>query len=88
MEEFQKTYTVASIYRGIFMKALQQLFPDYALNASAPNPVADPISTDPTTGNLSLFNDSVMDTAFTDSLVDTLMDDASIFSFWESLNRM
>ncbi|KAJ5220564.1 fungal-specific transcription factor domain-containing protein [Penicillium chermesinum] len=30
LEEFQKTYTVASLYRGIFTKAIQQIFPDYS----------------------------------------------------------
>lgn len=30
LEELQKTYTVASIYRGIFTKAIQQIFPGYS----------------------------------------------------------
>ena len=29
MEELQKTYTVASIYRAVFTKALQLIFPGY-----------------------------------------------------------
>lgn len=29
MEELQKTYTVASIYRGIFLKAMEQICPSY-----------------------------------------------------------
>lgn len=31
MEELQKTYTVASIYRAVFTKALQLIFPGYLI---------------------------------------------------------
>jgi hypothetical protein len=92
MEEFQKTYTVASIYRGIFMKAVQLLFPDYARNTGISNPVTDaivsPIATDSTTRDTSVFNEPVIDSAITDSLVDALIDEASMFNFWESLDRI
>jgi hypothetical protein len=92
MEEFQKTYTVASIYRGIFVKAIQQLFPDYAPSAGTSNHAtdtsADPITTDSTTGNTSVLNEPVIDSAIADSLVDALMDEDSIFNLWESLNRI
>jgi hypothetical protein len=74
------------------MKAVQQLFPDYAPIASASNPatyaIAGPNAIDSTTTNSSVLNDQVMDTAITDSLVDALMDEASIFNFWETLNRI
>jgi hypothetical protein len=90
MEEFQKTYTVASIYRGIFMKAIQQLFPDYSPGASTSNMVADTmtghIATDTATMDASMHSGPVVDAANADNLLDALMDEASIFNFWEALN--
>lgn len=40
LEEFQKTYTVASIYRGIFTKAIQQIFPGYSSLTVRSSPAA------------------------------------------------
>jgi hypothetical protein len=40
LEEFQKTYTVASIYRGIFTKAIQQIFPGYSVPTISISPAA------------------------------------------------
>ncbi|KAL4786961.1 fungal-specific transcription factor domain-containing protein [Aspergillus varians] len=49
MEEFQKVYTVASIYRGIFAKAIQQICPEGVIDESArrysaPDPGTAPAS--------------------------------------------
>lgn len=92
MEEFQKTYTTASIYRGVFTRAIQQLFPDYAPRASASksatSATAGPIAPDLTTRSTSMLDDPGLDTAITDSLVDALIDEASLFEFFESLNRV
>ncbi|KAL6810268.1 fungal-specific transcription factor domain-containing protein [Trichoderma sp. SZMC 28015] len=41
MEELQKIYTVASLYRGIFLKALQQICPTYQPMISAADQTAN-----------------------------------------------
>jgi hypothetical protein len=45
LEEFQTTYTMASIYRGIFTKAIQQIFPGYSAHTISPSHVALSIAT-------------------------------------------
>ena len=44
MEEFQKVYVVASIYRGVFARAIQQFYSEDAgpMRISSPPPVAVP----------------------------------------------
>ena len=90
MAEFQKTYTVASIYRGIFMKAIEQLFPDDTTSAAASSSVADPIygaiATGSTTMDASILNKPLIDAVIADDIVDALMDEVSIFNFWDGLN--
>lgn len=44
LEEFQKTYTVASIYRGIFTKAIQQIVPGYSAPKTPFSTAAAPIA--------------------------------------------
>ncbi|KAL2828388.1 C6 transcription factor [Aspergillus cavernicola] len=118
MEELQKTYTVASIYRGIFAKAIQQLFPEYTESTLLGH------STPVTTNTTTTVNDSNPDIAIgaagadgiagagaaegstttaevdsaieglgydniaADDLLDMLMDEASIFSSWDTWNRV
>lgn len=41
LEELQKTYSVASVCRGIFGKAIQQLFPDDAASISLTHSLPD-----------------------------------------------
>ena len=96
MEELQKTYTAASVYRGIFMKAIQQIFPNYRpstlLSTHATSP--DRTSTDlPGSGNAEPFaahtgqaTNQEMETSFSDDFVDALMDQASLFNLWEYWN--
>lgn len=43
LEAFQKTYTVASIYRAIFTKAIQQIFPSYSTPTISTSAAATPI---------------------------------------------
>lgn len=43
LEEFQKTYTVASIYRAIFTKAIQQIFPGYSTPTIRTSAAATPV---------------------------------------------
>ena len=44
MEEFQKVYVVASIYRGVFARAIQQFYSEDAvpMRISSPPPMAVP----------------------------------------------
>lgn len=94
MEELQKTYTVASLYRGIFVKAIQQLFPSYR-PCTSPSAQAAGLNQENTT-NPSVpsngervtedpYEDSQygMGIVFNDGLVDALMDHASLFNIWE-----
>ena len=50
LEELQKTYTVASIYRAIFTKAIQQVFPSYSAPSAtvshSASPAPAPVSSD------------------------------------------
>lgn len=97
MEELQKTYTVASLYRGIFVKAIEQIFPGYSAPTTNPKPTADDIA--PPHGSIRRESfdlgpeslDQIAQlggTEFGDvdgnDLMSALMDEASIFSFWET----
>jgi hypothetical protein len=100
MEELQKTYKVASVYRGIFKKAIQQIFPDYpdrAMHAScSPASIPFPQGADPArslvdnaenpgTNQLGESDFGVLDG---DDLMATLMDNASVFDFWQACNQV
>lgn len=102
MEELQKTYTVASLYRGIFTRAIQQIFPDYpdrgAMSSHhSPTSITVPRYDEPVR---SLFegpenpNDSgqLGESDFgalnEDGLINALMDDASVFDFWQACNQV
>lgn len=91
MEELQKTYTVASVYRGIFMKAIQQLFPDYGTNTRTARSGAGFFADQ--TNDMSADGPSTLDRAeanpaSTDMLLDVLMDEASVFNFWDTWSRL
>lgn len=98
MEELQKTYTVASIYRAIFIKALQLIFPGYSVPVAPFSPVANAATPASVTATASSpleadvsgstqFNDGTFGVGEGD-LMDALMDEASIFSFWETWNQI
>ncbi|KAL2842531.1 hypothetical protein BJY01DRAFT_249017 [Aspergillus pseudoustus] len=98
MEELQKTYTVASIYRGIFAKAIQQLFPEYTegtlLGHSSPavdNANTTTMHAASAAGEATEVEPGIdglgYNEAAADEFVDLLMDEASIFNFWDTWNR-
>jgi hypothetical protein len=101
MEEFQKTYTVASLYRGIFIKAIEQIFPGYSAPKTSSNSTNDHVLT-PETDNrpesfhvvpetpdqIPQFDGTEFGDVNGDDLMDALMDEASIFSFWETWNQI
>ena len=99
LEELQKTYTLASLYRGIFLKAIQQIFPNYQpaasvseQDASPAGPAGPDIATtaepsEPTHAEPVIENASEgMDLVFDGGFVDALMDQASLFNIWEPLD--
>ncbi|RAK71132.1 Zn(II)2Cys6 transcription factor [Aspergillus fijiensis CBS 313.89] len=91
MEEFQKVYTVASIYRGIFAKAIQQVCPDrldeqpdtsVSISAAAPlSAQSDEVTNATAAGNPGLGNDM-------DNMVDALLDESSALNFWETWGQL
>lgn len=104
MEELQKTYTVASIYRAIFTKAIQMIFPGYSApvapfsstanaSAAAPSPASvNGAENSPIGAGVPDYSQTqINDGAFTvgdGNLMDALMDEASIFNFWETWNQI
>ncbi|GLA17660.1 hypothetical protein AnigIFM62618_004808 [Aspergillus niger] len=99
MEELQKTYTVASIYRAIFAKAIQLLFPENTETTlpGYPNAGADHNLTDTSrleetsdvmgTAEIGTINAPGYNDISADAFVDLLMDEASIFNFWDTWTR-
>lgn len=53
MEELQKTYTVASIYRAVFTKAIQLIFPGYSAPVAPFSSTANAVATDHTPAGVS-----------------------------------
>lgn len=101
MEEFQKTYTVASIYRGIFRKAIQQIFPGYStpvppfsspVNAATvpdtENHVEFPLEGAANLRDNGQFNDALFGVADEGDMMNALMDESSLFSLWETWNQI
>ena len=86
LQELQETYVVASIYRGVFSKAIKQLCPEYA--SSIPEDVIRPPTAEYASAEARNDDGEVIDTMISDDLIDSLMDEASIFSLWESWSRM
>ncbi|GLA31105.1 hypothetical protein AnigIFM63326_009545 [Aspergillus niger] len=99
MEELQKTYTVASIYRAIFAKAIQLLFPENTETTlpGYPDAGADHNLTDTSrleetgdvmgTAEIGAINAPGYNDISADAFVDLLMDEASIFNFWDTWTR-
>jgi hypothetical protein len=94
LEELQKTYSVASVCRGIFGKAIQQLFPDEAASISLshslpesnliaiPEPMPPTMTIADTPLQLELFGSNASKAEF----IDALTAEPSIFSFVDMLN--
>lgn len=103
MEEFQKTYTVASIYREIFGKAVQHFYPtdiapmDTSVNIAAvpanaldtPAPASACDAGDNGQRN-SPFDASYanINTEITSDLIDSLVDETSVSDFWEAWGQL
>ncbi|PYI32697.1 hypothetical protein BP00DRAFT_340861 [Aspergillus indologenus CBS 114.80] len=91
MEEFQKVYTVASIYRGIFAKAIREICPDRLdehPDTSVSIPAAAPLAAQPddivnsmAAGNPGVGTDM-------DDMVDALLDESSALNFWETWGQL
>ena len=100
LEELQKTYTVASLFRGIFIKALQQIFPTYA--ASSPlshrpgaSTGADPVGPHSDTGPVETASGECnpkisdgIDSSMPAGFIDALIDENSIFDFLDTWNEV
>lgn len=85
LQELQETYTVASIYRGVFSKAIKQLCPEYASSVS--EDIARPVTAESASVEAKQDGEDMLDTMISDDLIDALMDEASIFSLWENWSR-
>lgn len=79
MEELEKTYASASIYRGVFLEAIRQLYPNYSVNTSIHQP-----DTIPTLPQAEPSNNSTTLPLITDDILDAFLDEASSMNFWES----
>lgn len=85
LEQMQHTHPSSSIFRGIFLEAIRQIFPGYVAQtparelatASGPSLMQDFPADNPVAG-MTIGEDTI----------DALMDEVSIFNFWESLNSM
>lgn len=104
MEELQKTYTVASIYRAVFTKAIQMIFPGYSAPVAPFSSTANAAAAAPTPASVNGAVNSPMGADIPDytqsqinegafiaddgNLMDALMDEASIFNFWETWNQI
>ncbi|KAJ4863563.1 fungal specific transcription factor domain-containing protein [Trichoderma breve] len=82
MEDLEETYTSASVYRGVFMEAIRQLYPNYS---------GSPAGAASTAGGASLSRATPADDSATlpninDDILTTLLDEASCFNFWESFS--
>ncbi|KAJ5578146.1 fungal-specific transcription factor domain-containing protein [Penicillium hispanicum] len=99
MEEFQKTYPVGSFYLGVFSKAIEQIFPGYSApslssSSSMINHTGVPVETGP--GDLQVapgtpipmaqFDETEFGRLEEGDMMNALMDEASIFSFWDTWN--
>lgn len=91
MEEFQKVYTVASIYRGIFAMAIQQFYSEDAVPMKIPCP---PVAVPDTAGDgcgsgcRDLLQAPEINTEVTNDLIDSLVDETSLFNFWETWGQL
>ncbi|EHK21555.1 uncharacterized protein TRIVIDRAFT_192042 [Trichoderma virens Gv29-8] len=88
MEELQKIYNVASIYRGIFFKAMQQICPSYRTGMSSSDQAIISVPTK-LLGSVSAFaNITEQETDSLGEFMGSLLDETSIFKFWETWNSM
>jgi hypothetical protein len=84
MQEMQETYASASVYRGIFLEAIRQLFPNYSADRSQTDVEAPEVPV----SRQQEHDDSFMGTLVNDSFIDELMHESSMFNIWEHLPTM
>ncbi|PGH18784.1 hypothetical protein AJ79_00197 [Helicocarpus griseus UAMH5409] len=84
MAELQNTHTSPAVYRGIFLEAIRQLFPDYKVQTSIPDFNPSELSV-PYEAAAEGPSENLM---VTDDIVNALMDEVSLVNFWESLSQM
>ncbi|KAE8374677.1 fungal-specific transcription factor domain-containing protein [Aspergillus bertholletiae] len=101
LEELQKTYTVASLFRGIFMKALQQIFPTYGasstlsqrplVSTTSVGPVGSQSDSDPVGVSNEGYNQAISDKtgpSMPAGFIDALIDEGSIFDFLDTWSEV
>lgn len=101
MEEFQKVYVVASIYRGVFARAIQQFYSEDAgpMRISSSPPVAVPEVAPEVAPSTAVAAAAAPDepgclevpeinTELTNDLIDSLVDEASAVDFWETWGQL
>ncbi|KAB8218256.1 C6 transcription factor [Aspergillus novoparasiticus] len=84
LEQMQHTYPSASIFRGVFLAAIRQIFPDYMVQPSKPETVAPeyPIPQD------APLDDPAASMVISDDVIGALMNEVSTYNFWETFNWM
>ncbi|RAL05303.1 Zn(II)2Cys6 transcription factor [Aspergillus ibericus CBS 121593] len=92
MEEFQRVYTVASIYRVIFAKGIQQICPEEAAettsaSASVAVPTAAPAPALPNVVAPMMSHEAELGMEM-DGMVDALLDGSSALNFWETWGQL
>lgn len=81
MEELEEMYTSASVYRGVFLEAIRQLYPNYSSST-----MSESNSTDFSQPRASFSNDAMMVPLVNDDILTALLDESSCFNFWESFS--
>ncbi|KAB8235430.1 Zn(II)2Cys6 transcription factor [Aspergillus alliaceus] len=84
LEQMQHTHPSCSVFRGIFLGAIRQIFPDYMARPSMPEttPAEYHIPQD------APFDDPALGMVISDDVIGALMNEGSIYNFWETLNWM
>lgn len=82
MEELEETYTSASVYRGVFLEAIRQLYPNYSTSTA----IGESNATDFSLPRSNPSDDSMILPMVNDDILAALFDEASCFNFWESFS--
>jgi hypothetical protein len=82
MEELEETYTSASVYRGVFLEAIRQLYPNYSTSTS----LGESNTTGFSLPRTSPSDDSMILPMINDDILAALLDETSCFNFWESFS--
>ncbi|UKZ45915.1 hypothetical protein TrVGV298_000109 [Trichoderma virens] len=82
MEELEEVYTSASVYRGVFLEAIRQLYPNYSASAAGGSSTVEGVSLP----RAAPADDSATLPIINDDILTNLLDEASCFNFWESFS--